>query len=319
MDLMLRRLRCSVAMVAACALAAACSSTSTSTVAPTSDKCQITASNTPSSFSAGGGTGSVTISTARDCTWSVAADAAWVALGGDHSGQGEAVVPFTVAANPAPAQRSGSIDVGGQKLSVNQAGAPCRFDLSRTRDSIAATGGSLSVGVTTLTGCSWTAVSTVSWITVASGKSGTASGTVGLTVAANTGSARDGIVNVAGQSYTVSQDGAAQPAPTPPAPTPSPAPTPAPTPTPPPPPPPPPTGGTPVHFDGTVLLLLGQCPNVSFVAALHPVVTNANTDYKHGSCDDLSNGDTVTIDGTEANGIVTATHIDTKGQHGDGG
>jgi len=65
-----------------------------------------------------------------------------------------------------------------------------------------------------------------------------------------------------------------------------------------------------------VLLLTGECPNVSFVAALHSVVTNADTDYKHGSCADLSNGDSVTIDGTEAGGIVTAAHIDSKGKHG---
>jgi hypothetical protein len=233
-----------------------------------------------------------------------------VAIGGDHSGQGEAVVPYTVAANTIPTQRSASIDVGGQKISISQAGAPCRFDLSRTRDSIGAAGGPLSVGVTTVAGCAWTAATTVPWIAVSSGQSGNASGTVSLTIAANAAGAREGIVNVAGQSYTVAQDGVPQPAPEP-----APAPAPAPTPTPPPPPspPPPPPSGTPVHFSGLVLGLSGKCPALSFLVTLTPVVTNADTNFKGGKCGALGNGDFVTIDGTNNNGTVTATQVDMNG------
>jgi len=66
-------------------------------------------------------------------------------------------------------------------------------------------------------------------------------------------------------------------------------------------------------LDGTVLLLLGNCPSVSFLATLQPVVTNADTKYKHGHCEDLENGDSVTIDGTLTSGTVTATQIDLRG------
>ena len=72
-----------------------------------------------------------------------------------------------------------------------------------------------------------------------------------------------------------------------------------------------------MHFDGTVLLLLGRCPTLSFTVNLRPVVTNDATDYKHGGCEDLSAGDQVTIDGTEQLGTVTATRIDMKQGHGD--
>ena len=61
-----------------------------------------------------GGTGSVTISTARDCTWSIAADAPWVSIVGDHSGQGDGVVTYSVAANTVPTSRLGSIVVGSE-------------------------------------------------------------------------------------------------------------------------------------------------------------------------------------------------------------
>src|SRR4029077_11939182 len=83
---------------------AACHSAQTSVTGPTADtKCQVTASSTPESFTAHGGTGSVSIAAARDCTWSVATTANWMSIGGERSGQGEASISYTVAANPAPA------------------------------------------------------------------------------------------------------------------------------------------------------------------------------------------------------------------------
>ncbi len=54
-------------------------------------------------------------------------------------------------------------------------------------------------------GCSWTAVSQVNWIAVTSGASGSGNGTVSLTVAANSGASRSGVVTIAGQTYTVTQ------------------------------------------------------------------------------------------------------------------
>jgi hypothetical protein len=71
-----------------------------------------------------------------------------------------------------------------------------------------------------------------------------------------------------------------------------------------------------VHFDGTALRVSGSCPNLSFLVDFRSVVTNESTDYKHGSCDDLSSGDEVTIDGTEQRLTVTATRIDMKRGHG---
>jgi subtilase family serine protease/sugar lactone lactonase YvrE len=68
-----------------------------------------------------------------------------------------------------------------------------------------AAGSSATIPVTAGTGCAWTAVSNASWITVASGASGSGSGTVGYTVAVNTGVQRAGTITVAGQIFTVTQ------------------------------------------------------------------------------------------------------------------
>src|SRR5258705_3984543 len=163
------RLNFALALGAASALAAACSKTTTSLTARSSDKCQVSATNTPSSFAASGGQGSLTIATSRDCTWSVSTAANWVSIAGNRSGQGEASIPYTVAPNPAPSARAGAIVVGSQSVAVSQAAAPCVFTLSRVGDAVGATGGRFAVDVATLNGCGWTPASPVTWIIIGPG------------------------------------------------------------------------------------------------------------------------------------------------------
>lgn len=310
-----------------------CSSAETSTTAPTSDRCQVSVTNSTSSFTATGGTGTVSVTTARDCTWSASSGASWLSIGA-ASGQGEATISYNVAANTVPSPRSGAITVSAQSVEVSQAAAPCRFSLSRSGDSIAAAGGRLSVDVSTMSGCGWTATSGVPWISVTSGQSGNANGTVGLSVAANTGADRVGQVNVGGQTYTVTQAAAPPPAPTPtpptptppeptpPAPTPSPAPSPtpapapapnpAPSPTPTPPAPAPAPTPTTIHLDGVALLVSGSCPNISFLILTQRVTADSSTDYSGGKCKDLKTGKGVTVDGVKSGGTVDATKIRIK-------
>jgi hypothetical protein len=68
-------------------------------------------------------------------------------------------------------------------------------------------GGNGAVLVIVTGGCTWTAASTVDWITMTSGTSGSGDGVVQFTVAPNPGQSRTGIVAIAGQSYTVTQSG----------------------------------------------------------------------------------------------------------------
>src|SRR5207253_9103276 len=144
----------------------------------------------------------------RDCSWSASAASAWVSLAAT-TGQGDAAVSFSIAANPTPASRASAIVVSGQSVPISQAAAPCRFDLSRTHGRIAAAGGRLSIDISTLSGCTWTATAAANWIVIQSGQSGNASGTVVLSVSANAGAERSGQATIAGQTYTVTQDAAA--------------------------------------------------------------------------------------------------------------
>lgn len=68
-----------------------------------------------------------------------------------------------------------------------------------------------------------------------------------------------------------------------------------------------------MDFEGTVSGVSGRCPDLSFMAGGRRVVANRNTDYKHGKCTDLSNGDRPAIAGTMIGDTVTATSIDLKG------
>ena len=292
---------------------AACTASETSVTAPTTAKCQVMAAGSPTTFAAGGGSGSLTVSAPRDCTWSAAVDANWVSLGGDHSGQGDATLSYSVSANGAPSARTATVSVAGENVQLKQDPAPCRYTLSRTADVVAAAGGALSVDVMTLNGCSWSASSSMPWIAVAAGQSGSASGTVALVVAPNTGAARVGQVNVAGQTYTVNQD-AAGTAP-PPSPTPTPAP-PGPTPTPTPPPDP---GGQQVEFGGEVANVSGRCPELTFTVSEWTVATDRSTKFKDISCGDVAKGGRrVTGDGTtDSAGVVHADIVKKAGGHDD--
>jgi hypothetical protein len=72
-----------------------------------------------------------------------------------------------------------------------------------------ASGGSRAITVSTDSGCSWTARSEVSWMTIASGASGTGAGSVNITVSPNTASSsRSGTLTIAGLAVTVNQEAA---------------------------------------------------------------------------------------------------------------
>ena len=85
-------------------------------------------------------------------------------------------------------------------------GSSCTYSLSASSQTIASGAASGSVNVLTTAGCSWTANSNASWISVSSGATGTGSGPVGFAVQANTtGTARTGTLTIAGKTFTITQ------------------------------------------------------------------------------------------------------------------
>jgi hypothetical protein len=170
--------------------------------------CSYTLSSVGTSIVAGGGSLAVGVTTTSGCAWSATSNANWITVTGGASGTASGTVSLAVAANTSTVARTGTVTIAGQTYTVTQAGQPCSYTLGSTSASVVAGGGSLAVGVTTTSGCAWTATSNANWISVTSGASGSASGTVSLAVAANTSTvARTGTVTIAGQTYTVTQAG----------------------------------------------------------------------------------------------------------------
>jgi hypothetical protein len=171
--------------------------------------------------SASGGSGTINIATTNDCAWTAASDSSWIGLASSAAGNGNGTVGFTVASNPG-GTRSGAIVVANQRATITQAGASaaaCNATISPTSQNVAAAGGAgTPITVSAAGSCQWAATSGATWITINSGATGTANGTVTFSVAANTGAARTGTLTVAGRAFTVTQAASSSPAPPPPPP-----------------------------------------------------------------------------------------------------
>ncbi|MCP4658216.1 MAG: DUF11 domain-containing protein [bacterium] len=155
--------------------------------------------------SAAGGSGSVGVTAPPCCPWTAVSNDAWITVtsGANGSGNGNGSVGYSVAANTGPA-RSGTITIAGHTFTVEQASG-CTYSIDPTSADYPVAGGSGSVNVTAAAVCPWTAVSNDAWITVTSGASGSGNGSVGYSVAANSGPARNGTVTIAEQTFTVNQ------------------------------------------------------------------------------------------------------------------
>jgi extracellular elastinolytic metalloproteinase len=102
----------------------------------------------------------------------------------------------------------GTTHTAATNVPTDCGGGTCTFSISPTSASQPAAGGTGTVTVTATAGCSWSAVSNSSFITVTGGSSGTGSGTVSYSVAANGGTtSRTGTITIAGQTFTVTQAG----------------------------------------------------------------------------------------------------------------
>jgi Domain of unknown function (DUF5666)/Putative binding domain, N-terminal/Viral BACON domain len=195
-----------ITLALATAAAAACGSTSSNTVAgPSPAKCQLAATNSTPSFNSSGGSGTINVVAARECAWSAAVQVSWLTLAPPTDGQGEATLKYTVQANPSGVPRRGSVNVGGQFVEVGQEGAPCRFEVDRTRLQVAAEATTFQVNVQGPTGCSWTAASEAEWLVISQGAQGTGPGRATVSVSSNPGPTRTGSVIVAGVRVDVTQ------------------------------------------------------------------------------------------------------------------
>jgi len=127
------------------------------------------------------------------------------------SSTGAGVVSVTVTANAGTAERTGTLTIAGQAVSVVQRATAivCTYEISPSTATFGANGDSRSFAVTAPASCTWTATSGAAWIRVVSPVGqGDGNGTVSYIVDRNTDiGGRSGSISVAGRTFTISQSG----------------------------------------------------------------------------------------------------------------
>ena len=167
------------------------------------ESCIYSLSATSANVTANGGNFSVGITT--DCSWTAVSNVPWISISSGATGTGNGAINFYVTPNTSSAPRTGTLTIGGQTYTVNQS-SDCAYNLYPISSiNISANGGNSSFGLITGADCSYTAVSNNPFITINSGGSGTGTGSISFSVAANTGAARTGTITVGGQTFTVNQ------------------------------------------------------------------------------------------------------------------
>jgi hypothetical protein len=174
--------------------------------------CTYAVSPTSFSLAATASTGnSSAVTTPTGCAWTATTTASWLTLT-TATGSGNGNVVFSAQANPSSSARSAAVTVGGQTITVSQAGITCTYSVSPASLSLGAAAGSTSVTVTAPAGCSWTASTTTPWLSPAT-TAGSGTGSVSITYQGNTTTAsRSGSLTIAGQTVAVVQAAVTPPA-----------------------------------------------------------------------------------------------------------
>ena len=193
-----------------------------SSATPASPNCVFSLDRSGQSIGAAGGSVTVSVAGNAVCTRTATSEAPWMTVIAGASGTGNGAVTFTVTPNTG-ATRVGTLTIAGLAFTVTQAAAAtpppppapptppapppsCSFSINPSSQSIGAAGGvGATVAIATSAGCTWTATSNDTWITVLTGSNGNGPGVVTFRIAANTGTARTGTLTIAGRTFTVNQ------------------------------------------------------------------------------------------------------------------
>ncbi len=155
----------------------------------------------------------------RDCRWEALENASWINVL-TRRGTGSGYVEYRVLQNASGKPRTGTINVEGKIVTINQEYAGgCSISVSPASVSVAwhgsdssdprGAGASVPLKLTlssSKANCPWTATASAGWIRIMT-KGGTGSGTVQYRVLTNkTGTPRTGTIQVAGKTVTVKQE-----------------------------------------------------------------------------------------------------------------
>lgn len=176
---------------------------------PAQSTCSYTLSPLTTTLTYTGGNARGSISSQSGCNWTAVSNAGWITVMSGAAGTGNGSFTYYVSPNSNSTSRNGTLTVAGNTLTVTQTGQPaCSYSVSPLTKTVYYNGGNASESVSSLSGCSWSAVSNVSWIKVVSGATGAGNGTVKYSISPNRShTARTGTLTIAGKTVTVKQYG----------------------------------------------------------------------------------------------------------------
>ena len=193
-------------------------------VTQSANACSYSISQTSVSYLVVGGSGSVQVT--ANCYWQAGStDGRWIGIPPNTSSNTNATVNYTIAPNPCVAPRSGALLIqtglaNPPSLAIQQDGSTANLTLSANSATVDPGASDGRLLVNTGDGCPWSADSSVSWMHITAGGSGSGNGGVAYHIDANPSATRTGLVRVfpAGvvgpMLFTVTQPAAGPPAPT---------------------------------------------------------------------------------------------------------
>lgn len=176
--------------------------------------CTYTPSSSSFSFQASGGSSSLNVKTSSPaCPWTPVSSALWLKInnGFPQKMLGDGTITLNVEPNSGTA-RTATVTIDSKVITVNQAAGSvvCSFGISPGSYNFGAAGGEVSVNVSaSQSSCKWYINNASPFISVVTGGfGGVGNGAVKLKVQPNAGAARAGSIEIAGKTFSVTQDGA---------------------------------------------------------------------------------------------------------------
>ncbi len=180
----------------------------TSVVVVADSSCSYSIASTNQSVPAIGGPDTIALTASGGCPWAAQPDSDWITVTSGANGSGNGMVQFAVSSNKLAAARAGNITVAGQTFTVNQAAGSCTYVLGSTNQSFGKDDGVGSISVSASAGCSWTAATDASWISIMSAGTGVGNGTIDFAVGINPNSTpRSATIVVENQMFAITQAG----------------------------------------------------------------------------------------------------------------
>ena len=172
--------------------------------------CQFGIDPSQQAFTTVGGSASVSIQASPStCPWRAVTLANWITLSGNGAGSGIGQLAYSVARNPNSADRSATLWIAGEFLTVTQAGLTCSLTLPARSFSVSAfgfAGATIPLSFNS-PDCPWSATTNAKWILLGSASSGTGNGSIAYTVGLNTDPLRTGAITVGGRTLYINQPG----------------------------------------------------------------------------------------------------------------